>query len=178
MTNTHPAKNRRPSEAGSALVEFALLLPLFVLLLILMVNLSQLLDRQISITHLGREGASVLSRGADLQGTIDAIVNAGDHLDLGGAGGRVIVTRVTTDTNGNPIITAQRTVGGLARSSSVGTLPPGAPSSPATVPNGRTLSPGSSLVVVELFSLQDHFLGLLPIAPGQGTIVVHSRASF
>jgi Flp pilus assembly protein TadG len=176
-----PSSRRRPHskrERGGALIEFAFLLPIFVVLSLVLANLSLLLDDQMSLIHLSREAAGVLARGAEIQETIDAIVAADGDLDLDQVGGRIILTQITTDSDGDPVIIAQRSAGGLNRSSSVGTLPVGAPSAPAMIPNGRTLPGGSLLVVVELFASQDHFLGTLPIAPGQGQIVLTSRASF
>jgi len=163
---------------GTSVLEFALLLPLFLLLLIGMVDLCVLLDSELRLTHLSREAANVFSRGAGFDETIAALTNAGGSLQLDGPTGRVILTKISLDKDGDAVITAQRAIGGLNRSSSVGTLPPGASSTPAIIPNGRRMQRHMSLVVVELFSQQQHFYGRSGLAPGQGTIVLGSLAVF
>jgi hypothetical protein len=88
------------------------------------------------------------------------------------------LTKISLDKEGDAVITAQRAIGGLNRSSVVGTLPEGASSTPAIIPNGRRIPQHMSLVVVELFSQQQHFYGRSGLAPGQGTIVLGSLAVF
>jgi len=166
------------NERGTSVLEFALLLPLLLLLLIGMVDLCVLLDSELRLTHLSREAANVFSRGAGFDETFAALTNAGGSLQLDGPTGRVILTKISLDNEGDAVITAQRAIGGLNRSSAVGTLPPGASSTPAVVPNGRRIPPNMSLVVVELFSQQQHFYGRTRLAPGQGTIVLGSIAVF
>ena len=163
---------------GTSVIEFALLLPLLLLLLIGMVDICVLLDSELRLTHLSREAANVCSRGAGFDETFAAITRAGGNLGLDGPTGRAILTKVSLDGDGTPIITAQRSIGGLNRSSAVGTLPPGAESVPAVVPNGRTIPRNMSLVVVELFSQQQHFYGRSGLAPGKGAIVLGSLAVF
>jgi len=167
------------NDRGTSVLEFALLLPLLLLLLIGMVDLCVLLDSELRLTHLSREAANVFSRGAGFDETFAALANADGNLQLDGWNGRAILTKISLHpTTGAPMITAQRTMGGLNRSSSVGTLPPGATSAPASVPNGRVIPPNMSLVVVELFSQQQHFYGRSRLAPGQGNIVLGSLAAF
>jgi Flp pilus assembly protein TadG len=159
---------------GNALVEFAVLLPLLLLLVLVITDLCLLLDHQMRLIHLSREAASVLSRGASFDETFVAITAADGPLGLDGARGRIILTRVTLDENGNPIVGEQRSIGRLSRASTVGNSPGG----PATIPNGRSLPGKMSVVVVELFSQQRHFMGRTAIAPGQGPIVLSSLAAY
>ena len=163
---------------GTSVLEFALLLPLLLLLLIGMVDLCVLLDSELRLTHLSREAANVFSRGAGFEETITALTNAAGSLQLDGPDGKVILTKISLDKKGNAVITAQHSVGGLNRSSIVGTLPEGAGSTPAIIPNGRKIPRNMSLVVVELFSQQQHFYGRSGLAPGKGTIVLGSLAVF
>jgi hypothetical protein len=143
-----------------------------------MVDMCVLLDSELRLIHLSREAANVFSRGAGFNETFTAITNAGGSLQLDGPNGRAILTKIALDASGDPIITAQQSIGGLNRSSAVGTLPPGATSAPAIVPNGRTVPPNMSLVVVELFAQRQHFYGRSGLAPGEGTIVLGSLAVF
>ncbi|UCH84715.1 MAG: pilus assembly protein [Candidatus Latescibacterota bacterium] len=169
-----PGLNQR----GNAFIEFTVLLPLLLLLLVGLVDLCMLLDEQLTLVHLGREAASVFSRGAGFEETFAAITNADGALQLDGDAGRIILTRIALDNRGRPVITAQRSIGSLTRPSRVGTLPAGAATAPATIPNGRDLHPGMSIAVVELFSAQRFLLSNAEIAPGEGTIVLRSLAAF
>lgn len=166
------------SERGNALVEFTLLLPLLLLILLGCAEICLLLERQIRIIHLGREAASIYSRGAGIQQTLTGIVSADGDLGLDGDGGEVILSRIARDADGNPVITEQQTVGALGATSLVGTLPPGAVSAPANIPNGRALPPNMTLVVVELFSLQPQRFVAPGIWTGHTPLVLRSLAVF
>ncbi|MBP2681120.1 MAG: hypothetical protein H6Q78_983 [Candidatus Krumholzibacteriota bacterium] len=173
--------NRRMNQKGTSVLEFALLLPLLLLLLIGMIDLCVLLDSELRLTHLSREAANVLSRGAGFEETFAALTSAGRGLEFDGPKGKAILTKISLDKHGNPVITAQRSIGGLNRSSACGTLPDGATSVPAVIPNGRTVPPHLSLMVVELFTEQQHFYGKSGLASGndkKGTIVLGSLAVF
>ncbi|HKW15341.1 MAG TPA: TadE/TadG family type IV pilus assembly protein [Candidatus Krumholzibacteria bacterium] len=166
------------SNRGTAIVEFAIALPLLILMLLGLVDLCVLLDAKMRLICLSREAANVLSRGADFQSTFTAVENADTGLDLNGANGCIILTRIALDPKGRPIIIAQQTVGGLSHASAVGTLPPNAPSAPAAVPNGRTIPPNMSLVIAEVYARKDHFYGNSGLLPGGGSIVMGSLAAF
>ena len=66
----------RINQRGNATVEFAFLLPLLLAVIMIMVNLGFLLDHQLKIIHLGREAASVLSRGSSFNEAFTAVQNA------------------------------------------------------------------------------------------------------
>ncbi len=172
--------NLSMNRKGTAVIEVALLLPLLLVLFLCMVDVCVLLDSELRLIHLGRESANVFSRGAGIDETIAALANADGSLALDGPNGRAILTKISLDAHGDPVITAQRAIGGLNRSSAVGTLPPGATSVPATVPNGRKVPRNMSLVVVELFSQQQHFYAKsgLVTKEGDGRIVLGSLAVF
>jgi len=166
------------NQKGSALIEFALMLPILLLVLVVMVDLCLLLDEQISLIHLSREAGGALSRGAEFHETFNAITMADGHLNLDTADGQVILTRVAYDENGVPAIIAQESIGSLGRASSVGN----ALADPAQMPNGRTLPSNVPLVIVEVFSRQQHFLasllGGIGFGAGQGQLILNSRAAF
>ncbi|HST10261.1 MAG TPA: TadE/TadG family type IV pilus assembly protein, partial [Terriglobales bacterium] len=90
------------SNRGSAIVEFAIALPLLLLMLLGLVDLCVLLDAKMRLICLGREAANVLSRGADFPQTFAAIENADGKLELDGANGCIILTRVSLDNKGKP----------------------------------------------------------------------------
>jgi Flp pilus assembly protein TadG len=141
-----PALNER----GSAVVEFAYILPMLLIIFLGCAEVSLLLERQIRIIHLSREAGNVYSRGATAEETLDAVTIADGDLGLDGPAGAVFLTRVASDDFGNPVIVEQESTGSLVVSSSVGSLPGG----PANLPNGGVLPPFTSLVIVEMFSEQ------------------------
>jgi Flp pilus assembly protein TadG len=167
-------KRLKANDRGNAVVEFAVLLPVLILVVIVLADLCLLLDHQMRLIHLSREAASVLSRGATFDETFTAITNADGPLFLDGARGRIILTRVVLDRNGNPVVGEQRSMGRLDHASAVGD----GQGSPATIPNGRNIPGKMSVVVVELFSQQRHFMGRTSMAPVGGPIVLGSRAAF
>jgi len=166
------------SRRGSALVEFAIVLPFLLLIFLGLADACLLLDDQLSLVHLSREAASVLSRGADFRQTFDAITRADGLLDLDGTEGLIILTRIALDKSGTPIIVQQERRGDLDAASVIGTMSAGTTCVPATIPNNRTMPNNMSLIVVELFSQQHHFLGSTGFAPGNGTIVLTTLAAF
>jgi len=162
---------------GQSVVEFALILPIVLGLFVGMAELGLFLYRQVSLTHLSREAAAVLSRGATFDATFEALAAADGSLDLDGPKGRIILTEIRRVGEGTPIIVHQEARGGLGRSSVFGSLQPNHPESPATVPNGMTLPPGMSLWGVEVFSKQEPLAGGLSIGGGS-SIVLGGMAAF
>lgn len=67
---------RRRSDDGAAAVEFALLLPILLLLVFGIVDFSLLLNTQLNLTEAAREGARAESLGADPIGRANAIAPA------------------------------------------------------------------------------------------------------
>lgn len=98
------------AENGAAFVEFALVLPLMLIILLAIIDLGMLFDARFVITNLAREGGSLGSR--DLQSATDLItlLQAGaSPLDLQAAG-KIYIWKIragTTKANPNPTIDAQ-----------------------------------------------------------------------
>jgi hypothetical protein len=177
MDSRFSSKMNAPDSRGQALLEFAVFLPFLLVLILGTIELSGFLSRKIVLTHTAREAASYLSRGADFQETIDAIIQSDGILDLDGPWGRIILTEVNLDGAGAPVVVQQMAMGGLNKESAVGNLPPGQNEAPATLPNGMTLLPGVDLWVVELFSRQDVLPGDLNIGEF-GPVDLYSLAAF
>jgi hypothetical protein len=108
---------------GIAILEFAILLPIIVIMAFGVFEFGFLIQSRLVISNVSREGGSIASR----QTTIDpALINmllaTGKPLDLGGAYGKVIVTRITagqTAAAPNPTITTQLSGGGLTMNSGI-----------------------------------------------------------
>jgi len=106
-----------PRKRGVALIEFALAIPMLIILVMGTIDIGRLIQSRMIITNVAREGASIASR----QVTVDAglpnlLIASGKPLDLAGADGRVIVTRISASkdpTKPNPTIDTQIVTGGL-----------------------------------------------------------------
>ncbi|MDI6869856.1 MAG: TadE/TadG family type IV pilus assembly protein [Bacillota bacterium] len=60
-------------EKGQAIVEFALVVSLFLLMMLGMITFGQLLNAQLSVTYLAREGARLAALGGTDQAVISAV---------------------------------------------------------------------------------------------------------
>jgi hypothetical protein len=77
MFLTEPTRDQK----GQALVELALILPLLLLLAFGTIEFSNMIDINLALTHVTREGANLTSRDrtlteAELQGYLDTVINA------------------------------------------------------------------------------------------------------
>ncbi len=144
-------------QQGSAVIEFAFFLPFLILLLLGTVDVFLLLSDQINLSHVSREAAGFLSRGATLEETLAAVVTVDGSLDLDGSNGRVILTEVMRPQGGAPVIIGQTVSGSLSVSSRVGQLMQNQTTAPALVPNGMQLPEGMIMSVVEVFSRRSLF---------------------
>ena len=70
-------RKRRNNASGIAAVEFAIVLPLLVILLLMVVDLSRAIQAKIILLNISREGANLASRStADLSGSSQTIMDA------------------------------------------------------------------------------------------------------
>jgi Flp pilus assembly protein TadG len=183
---------RRSGERGSALVEFALVLPLLLTLFMLVVELGLLINGRLIVTNVSREGGSIGSRMTVIDnGLLLMLESSGFPLNLGGTDGRIIVTRVTsgdTEDAPNPRIVRQLTRGALGVSSTVNDDSPNLGLTEA-VYNRLVFDPDNGtadiaeVTVVEIYfkhrpvtPMQRVIRGLV-LADGDGTIL-SSRAVF
>ncbi len=116
----------KPSDAGplgrrgQALVEFALLLPVLLLMVLGVIEFSRSLDAVHSMSTLSREGANLAARGTPLDTVALTVLTNGGEIGLGRAGG-VVATEVAIDSAGWPIVRAQAFSPGFSRASGLGT---------------------------------------------------------
>lgn len=167
----------RNSPRGQSLVEFAMVLPLMLLMVLGVIEVAYALYVDHLIAKLAREGSNLISRQTYVQDAETAILaGATAPLSLNTASGKLIFSAVTIGSsganNGQIIIIKRRTVGSLSGKSAVdgSTSPPtssynGAPDytaidsnndtairSAATLPNGLVLAAGQVLYVTEIFT--------------------------
>jgi hypothetical protein len=123
-----------PSCRGQALVEFTLLLPLLLLILLAVVEFSFLLHDQHVLTRMTREGSNLISRGATRTPITDAatamISVANFPVDLESSNSEMIFTVLRLyngpgDNHGKIIIYKRHAIGGLGEQSVLGNPPSG-----------------------------------------------------
>ena len=163
------------SERGQGLVEFALVLPVFLLLAFGVVELSYAMLDQHVVTKLTREGSNLISRDTTLQDASVAMKTMATRpVDFDTSQSRLILSVIKRGgTTGTPnynkdILYRRHQVGGLSKSSQL--LTKGAvsfgPAPDYTVPNADTntnlqltnlppsvvLAPGGMLYVTEVYT--------------------------
>lgn len=114
---------RSHPERGAALVEFALILPLVLMLLVASIDFGHLIQTRLILTNVSREGGSVASRTSSLSSDLTNMVLASSSpLNLAGADGRVYITRIKAGTSSatpKPTIATQINAGQLAKPSRI-----------------------------------------------------------
>jgi Flp pilus assembly protein TadG len=163
------------SSPGQVIVEFALVLPLLILLALGVIDISFLLHDQHIVIRLSREGSNLISRNVTLGAaatTMSTMVNP--PVNLNGSNSKMIFTVLTnysgSGQNNSRVIVYQRwAIGGLAASSVFqGSLPQTsfgpAPDYIAANPGGNTnlrvnnvptslvINPGQFVYVTEIFT--------------------------
>lgn len=113
MTRSFVADRR-----GQALVEFALLVPVLLLLLCGVIEIGRMLETNHIMSALTREGANLASRGATMQEALNILRTNQQASGLGNVGGAV-VSRLVVDQNGVPKVEAQISTLGYENASMV-----------------------------------------------------------
>jgi Flp pilus assembly protein TadG len=91
------AMSKRLGEKGAAAVEFALILPVFVLLIVGMLEFSRAYNAQISISNAAREGARVMAIHDDAATAKAAAIAAGVSLNPALSSGDIAITPASCD---------------------------------------------------------------------------------
>ena len=134
-------------ERGVAFGEFAILLPIFLVVLAGAVDVGRMIYFQQVVTNLSREAANIVSRGGSDAAAFAATEAADDPLDVTSDGGGII-SRISrkSSTDGRPWVVEQVASGGLAGLTSR----VGSPGGPAAVPDIDELPQGLTLRAVEV----------------------------
>ena len=135
------------AESGQALVEFAAVGLLLLMLVFGLIDFSRAIYDQQIMKGLTRQGSNLASRGTDLTASASSVITGAAPLDLNN-NGRVIVTSVA-NVNGFYKITGQVSAGGIPASSKIGQ----GVGNPATVPSAATpiLQLNQTIYVTEVF---------------------------
>jgi hypothetical protein len=107
---------------GVAVVEFALILPLLIVLVFWIVDFGRLIQAHLIITNVSREGGNLASRGIKSgNDLVNMLQSSATPLDLNGLG-KIFVSRIkagTSSASPNPFIASQFSVGNLGVSSEI-----------------------------------------------------------
>jgi len=166
----------RPGMRGQSLVEFAMVMPLVLVLVLGVIEVSYALFENHLITKLAREGANLISRGTNLGEAETSLLAATTPPVAFNAKGKLVLSVIKLGESGanlnQPIISQRRIVGSLSANSVLGNPPTasysGAPHYSAVnpnndssvrvsgaLPNGLTLAAGQSVYVTEVYTRHD-----------------------
>ncbi len=114
------------ASAGQTLVEFALMLPLFLLIILGVIEMSFALYNQNLLIKLSREGANLISRDTSLQDAATAMSSiATSPVDFSSARSRLIFSVIRQGTRGSnagrPILYQRLAIGSLSAGSALAT---------------------------------------------------------
>jgi len=93
------------SDSGQGIAEFALVLPIILMILLGMVEFSNAYDRVHGLAGLSREGANIAARGTALSEVLTTVVANGETLQMSGNGGAIVSRVVVQD--GQPVVMSQ-----------------------------------------------------------------------
>jgi hypothetical protein len=115
----------RRGKRGVALIEFALILPLLLLMALAVIDVGRLIQVRLIVTNLAREGGSLASRQSTLDANLIGLLQSSSNppMDLSGANGKIYVSRIRAGTgpapNNVPTIATQLSGGALPWSSGI-----------------------------------------------------------
>src|SRR5437899_1985046 len=182
----------RKHEAGQALFEFGITLPILMALVLGVIEFGYALFQVQLVTSMAREGSNLIAR----QVTIDdaeAALGAMSGLVRFDANSTVILSVVRLGVGGAnnnvPVIIQRHSVGRVAASSVLGDPPQSAYQGPpdynainpndnsirvsGVLPNGLTLTPGESVYVTEVFTQRTSIVPFMPLPA-----MLHASAYF
>ncbi len=135
-------------QAGTALVEFAIVTPLLLMLVLGVIEYGNVFSNVHTLASLSREGANLASRGATLPVVIDNVMTNGYDIGLASRGG-VVASRLVVQ-GGVAKVDEQASSTGYAGKSHMG-----AAKGPAAGTGTWGLQEGQIVYVVELFYRYD-----------------------
>jgi hypothetical protein len=114
----------KKGEKGTALIEFAVTLPMLLTILLFTLEYGLLIQARLILTNVSREGGSIASRETVINSDLlDMLRFSGQPMDLLGPNGSIVITRITaglTEDDPDPTIARRISDGGLGAGTSVG----------------------------------------------------------
>jgi Flp pilus assembly protein TadG len=168
------APRRARRSRGTSIIEFTLVLPLLLIMIVALIEFGHLIQARLIVANVAREGGSIASRTLTLdQPLVNLIAVSGHPLDLDGADGKIVITRVTAGTSAaspNPTVTTTVSTGGLAQGSVLAGGPAGLPANiyqHLVYKTGRP-APGVDGSDVSELTMVEVFYNYKPITPLPG----------
>jgi Flp pilus assembly protein TadG len=184
----------RNGRRGIALIEFALILPILIILALATVDFGRLIQARLIISNVSREGGSIAARQTAVDTSlITMLKESGKPLNLIGADGKIIITRVRAGVSTaapNPTIATQNSRGTLGRNSTIGTSIGASPNLVASIYNHlryNTTNLTSDIAEVTVVEVFYKYRPITPFPRGFGGgmllpdtdgLIVWSRAIF
>lgn len=174
------ARYRRPacafgrllrSDSGQGVAEFALVLPVILIILLGMVEFSHAYDRVHGLAGLSREGANIAARGTALGEVLSTVTANGENLKMAGNGG-AIVSRVVVQ-GGEPVVLASVATTGYDSKSRIMDA-----DTPAKWISMAGFSEGSTHYAVEVFLSYEPVTPLGRLYKAVAPQVLYERAVF
>jgi Flp pilus assembly protein TadG len=115
----------RIGKRGVALIEFALILPILLLMALAVIDVGRLIQVRLIVTNVAREGGSLASRQTNLDQNLISLLQSSSNppMDMSGANGKIYITRIHAGTgsapNNVPTIATQLTGGTLPWNSGI-----------------------------------------------------------
>jgi hypothetical protein len=113
----------RNGKRGTALIEFALILPILIILVLATVDFGRLIQARLIISNVSREGGSLAARQTTVDTSLTTVLKeSGRPLDLIGTDGKIVISRIKAGASAgspSPTITTQISRGTLARNSTI-----------------------------------------------------------
>ena len=114
----------RLGKRGVALIEFAFVLPILIIMGLAVVDIGRLIQVRLIVTNLAREGGSIASRQSTLDPDLVTMLQSSSNppMDLSGANGKIYISRIRAGTaqDNSPAMTTQLSGGALPWSTGIG----------------------------------------------------------
>jgi hypothetical protein len=158
----------RNGKRGTALIEFALILPILIILVLATVDFGRLIQARLIISNVSREGGSIAARQTTVDTSLITVLKeSGKPLDLIGGDGKIIITRVKAGLSAaapNPTITTQNGRGTLGRISTVGAVG-ASPTLAASIYNHLVFNSANATADISEVTVVEVFYKYRPVTP-------------
>lgn len=158
-------------DAGQGILEFALVLPIMLTILLGMVEFANTYDRVHGMAGISREGANIASRGTALSEVLSVVLADGQTINMQTRGGAVVSRVVIRE--GSPTVEAQVASDGFTSASR---LLSGGRATEEIAQAGY--AEGSTLYVVETFLTYEPITPLSRLLKSAGPDELYQRAVF
>ena len=159
----------RNGRRGTALIEFALILPILIILVLATVDFGRLIQARLIISNVSREGGSIAARQTTVDPSLITMLReSAKPLNLVGTDGKIIITRIKAGLSAaapNPTIATQDIQGTLGRNSTIGTVVGANPNLAASIYNHLVFKTANATSDIAEVTVVEVFYKYRPITP-------------